>query len=439
MNLYLLFILAVLAADYLLGLTVDLANLRRLRTSIPEEFEDWYDEYKYRRSQEYLRDTTRFELIRSSIATPAVILFILFGGFAWVDEAARSAGWGVIGTGLLFAGILTLLSQVLNLPFRLYSTFVLEERYGFNRTGWATYVMDLLKQWLLLAVLGAPVLAALIWFFSTFDQAWLIAWAGLTALQLVLIYVAPVVILPLFNRFTPLEAGELRDAISRYADEQDIPLRGIFTMDGSRRSTKSNAYFTGFGRWRRIVLFDTLVEKHSVPELVSIFAHEVGHAKLHHIRRMLAVSVLSTGLMLFILSLFITHEGLYAAFGVSMEPLPDGRLPVYAGLVFFGFLYAPINLLLGIAVNLLSRRHEFEADAFAVRTAGDPGAMIQALKKLTVDNLTNLSPHPWKVFLEYSHPPVLERIAAIRRQAEAATGPGEGAPVHSPRPPPQCT
>ena len=417
MNGYLVAVLGLLIAEYLLQGGVDLLNIKGLRTTIPGEFEGWYDAEKYAKSQRYLVDGTRFDLLSSSIQLPVTILFILAGGFAWADRLARAAGWGVVGTGLLFAGVLLLLSQAFKLPFRLYETFVLEERYGFNRTTPATFAADLAKGLLLSALIGGPVFGGLVWFFSRAgDRAWLYSWLAVTAVQFLLIYIAPVFIMPLFNRFTPLADGELKEAIAGYARGQGVSLRGIFTMDGSKRSTRSNAYFTGFGRWRRIVLFDTLIEKHTVPELVSVLAHEVGHYKLRHIHRMLAAAILSTGLMFFILSLFISRPGLYAAFRLEMTPI-DGRPPVYAGLILFGFLYTPISLLLGLAQNWLSRRHEFQADAFATRTAGRPDAMIDALKKLSVDNLSNLTPHPMKVFLEYSHPPVLERIAAIRRTA----------------------
>jgi STE24 endopeptidase len=415
-NIYLCLILLLLLGEALLQIGIDVANLRHVRLSIPGEFEGWYDEEKYARSQAYLQDGARFDILQTAVKTPILVAFILLGGFAWADETARAMGGGVVGTGLVFGGILVLLSQALDLPFTLYSTFVIEEKYGFNKTKPATFAADLLKGLALLALLGGPVFAAVIWFFAHFTWAWLYSWIALTALQIILIYLAPVFIMPLFNKFVPLEDGDLRSAITDYAQRQGFHLKGIFTMDGSRRSTKSNAYFTGFGRWRRIVLFDTLVQKHSIHELVSIFAHEVGHYKLRHIRRMLVAAILSTGLMFYILSLFVARPGLYQAFGVPMQPVGDA-MPVYAGLVFFGFLYAPINRVLSLLLNALSRHHEYEADAFAVRTAGTPDAMIDALKKLSVDNLSDLTPHPWKVVLEYSHPPVLQRIAAIRHTA----------------------
>jgi STE24 endopeptidase len=232
-------------------------------------------------------------------------------------------------------------------------------------------------------------------------------------LQVLILLVAPTWIMPLFNRFTALEEGPLKEGIDAYASQQGFQLQGVYTMDGSRRSSRSNAFFTGLGRWRRVVLYDTLVASHDRDELVAVLAHEIGHNKLRHIPRMIAFSAVSTGVMFFVLSLFLSREGLYQAFGVSTGPV-GGSMPIYAGMVFFGLLYAPMNLLLSVVQNGLSRRHEFEADAFAVRTVAEPGAMVKALKRLAVDNLSNLTPHPLKVFVEYSHPPVLERIRAIR-------------------------
>ncbi len=420
MNTYLLIILILLVADAVLEFVVESLNLRHLQRELPAEFEGWYDDEKYRTSQDYLKINTRFGLLQTGILLPVMIGFILLGGFGWVDGLARSPGWGMIPTGLLFAGILMLLSRIIHLPFEIYDTFVIEERFGFNRTTVKTFVLDQLKGLALGAVIGGLVLAGILWFFATAGSyAWLYAWGALTVFQIVMLYIAPVVFLPMFNKFTPLEDGELRQAIEAYADQQRFKLSGIFKIDGSRRSTKSNAYFTGFGRWKRIALFDTLIEKHSIPELVSVLAHEVGHYRLGHIRKMMAVSILTTGLTFYILSLFITRPGLYEAFGVAYTPV-EGVPPLYAGLVFFGFLYAPIQTLLGIAGNVMSRKHEFEADAYAVDTAHAPDSMVDALKKLSVDNLSNLTPHPLKVFLEYSHPPVLERIRAIRGGTKTA-------------------
>ena len=414
MNTYLIVIISLLIISFLLDVVVDWLNVRAMNTQIPQEFDGFYDQEKYEKSQVYLRETTRYGMIKSCIVLPISIGFIVLGGFNWVDEVARSLGWGMIPTGLAFTGILILLTQLLSLPFSIYDTFVLEEKYGFNRTSPGTFMVDLIKGLVLTAAIGGPVLALLLWFFhATGPMGWLYSWGALLIIQLILLYVAPAYIMPLFNKFSPLDAGELKDSIQSYADKQGFSLEGIYTMDGSKRSSRSNAYFTGFGRMRRIVLFDTLIEKHSVAELVGVLAHEVGHYKLKHIHKGLVLSMLSTGLMLFFLSLVLRSTGLYEAFQVSTASIDD-VFPIYGGMVFFGYLYTPISLITGILFNLLSRKHEYEADAYAIETSGHREAFIEALKKLTVDNLGNLSPHPFKVWLEYSHPTVLQRIQAIR-------------------------
>ena len=408
MNAFLIIILVILIGDYVLGLVVDSLNVKHLKTDLPAAFSGYYDGEKYRKSQQYLKENTRFDLIIGSITTPAVILFILLGGFNWVDQWARSLAWGPIATGLVFVAILLFGSQILSLPFSIYSTFVIEEKYGFNKTTPKTFVLDLLKGWLLAVVIGAPVFSAILWFFGqTGTMAWVYCWVALTGIQIFLMFVAPVVIMPIFNKFVPLEEGELKKAIEDYAKKQGFKMKGVFSMDGSKRSTKSNAFFTGFGRFRRIVLFDTLISKHTTEELVSILAHEMGHYKKKHILKSIIISILSTGLMFYILSIFMNNVSLFAAFGMD-------HVSIYASLLFFGFLYAPIEMILSIFGNMLSRRHEYEADAWAVRTYHRPQSMIAALKKLSVDNLSNLTPHPLKVFLSYSHPPVLERIRAIQ-------------------------
>jgi STE24 endopeptidase len=411
MNGFLLIILAVLIGAYLLDLIVDTLNVRHVTTVLPEEFEGYYDADKYKKSQRYLRENTRFGIISDTVTTPVTIAFILFGGFNIVDQFARGFNLGSILTGLIFAGVLLLASQILSIPFSIYSTFVIEEKYGFNKTTPKIFILDILKSWLLIAVIGGIVLSVVLWFFEKAGPlAWLYCWFAVTLFQIFLMFIAPVVIMPIFNKFIPLEEGELKQAIEDYARSQEFKLKGIFTMDGSKRSTKTNAFFTGFGRFRRIVLFDTLVEKHTVKELVSILAHEMGHYKKKHILKSICISILSTGLMFGILSLFLKNRGLFAAFKMQ-------EISIYASLLFFGFLYSPIQMVLSIFGNMLSRRHEYDADEYAVKTYNASASMIAALKKLSVENLSNLTPHPLKVFLSYSHPPVLERIRAIRRMS----------------------
>jgi len=421
MNGYLLFILSVLLLGHLLDLTAALLNLRRLSPELPAEFVGVFDDGQYARSQAYTRATTRFGLIQSTASLALTVAFIVAGGFNYVDLAARSFGFSSIPTGLLFTGMLALLSAAAGLPFSVYSTFVLEQRFGFNTTTVATFILDGLKGLLLAVLLGGPLLAAILWFFGTSGaNAWLYCWMAAVAFVLVVQFLAPVVIMPLFNTFTPLAEGELKAAITGYAARQQFAIQGIYTMDGSKRSTRANAFFTGFGRFRRIVFFDTLTDKLAASEIVAVLAHEMGHYKLKHIPMMMALSILQMGLLFFILSLFLGNQGLFAAFGME-------HVSVYASLVFFGFLYSPISTLLAIGFNAFSRRNEYQADSYAARTlvsGGGGEALISGLKKLSVSNLSNLTPHPLHVALNSSHPPVLARIAALRRltPAVAATG-----------------
>lgn len=408
MNIYLIFILAILSGNYILNLIVELLNLKALKSKLPKEFEGYYDAAKYKKSQDYLKDNTRFKLFQSTILILIILGLIMSGGFNFVDILARSFNLGSILTGLIFMGILFFFFQIVELPFSIYHTFIIEEKYAFNRTKPKTFILDVLKGWLLTLVIGGIIFSLVFWFFmKTGSLAWVFCWLGVTIFEFFLIFVAPIVIMPLFNKFIPLEEGELKDAIENYALAQNFKLKGLFTMDSSKRSTKSNAFFTGFGKYRRIVLFDTLIKKHSIDELVSILAHEVGHYKKKHILKAMAISVFTNGLMFFILSFFIGNPEIFAAF--RME-----NISIYASLLFFSFFYTPINLFLSLGMSFLSRKHEYEADKYAVATYKRPEAFILALKKLSVDNLSNLTPHPLKVFISYSHPPVLERIKALK-------------------------
>ena len=407
MNGYLIFILAVICISYLLEALVSSLNVRSLDPALPVEFSDVFDEEKYAKSQEYTRSSTRFSLVENTIMTAATILFMLLGGFNWIDTIARSLDFGTIVTGLIFTGLLVLLSGIISLPFSIYSTFVIEERFGFNTTTVKTFILDIIKTLVLGIVIGGPFLAFILWFFETGGPlAWLYCWLVVVTFTVVLQFLAPVIIMPLFNKFIPLEEGELKQSITDYAGQQEFRMKGIYTMDGSKRSTKLNAFFTGFGRFRRIVFFDTLIEKLSVHEIVAVLSHEMGHYKRKHIFKMMGASILQTGIMFYILSLFINNEGLFAAF--KME-----HLSVYASLIFFGFLYSPISMFLGIVFNYFSRRHEYEADAYAAVSTKRPQDLVNGLKKLSVTNLSNLTPHPLHVFLNYSHPPVLARIQAL--------------------------
>lgn len=408
MNIYLIIILAAIAVDFILDLISNSLNLKVLTKKLPEEFSGVYDEETYAKSQEYTKVRTRFGFITGIFDLLLLLGFWFSGGFNWLDQIVRSWGFGELVTGLLFIGILMVAKSIISLPFSIYSTFVIEERFGFNKTTPKTFVLDLIKGLLLGAVIGIPLLAGILAFFMyTGELAWLYAWLAVTAFTLIMQYVAPTWIMPLFNKFTPLEEGELRTAIEEYTEKVNFPLQGLFVIDGSKRSSKSNAFFTGFGKNKRVALYDTLIENHTIPELVAVLAHEIGHYKKKHIIKGMVISILHTGVLFFLLSFFLSEKGLFDAF--YME-----QMSVYTGLIFFGMLYSPIEMILSIFMQMSSRKHEYEADEFAAKTTGKPGDMISTLKKLSKDNLSNLTPHPFYVFLNYSHPPVLERIKAIR-------------------------
>jgi len=408
MNAYLLLIIFIIVFFYLLELVTELLNLSRINNDIPSEFASYYDAEKYQKSQAYLKATTQFSIVQSTVSLVITLLFIFLGGFNTLDLWVRSFSFAPLITGLFYMGTLGFCLQFFTIPFSYYSTFVIEERFGFNKSTKALFFIDIFKTTVLSVVILAPILGFVLWFFERFDSsAWLVVWAGLTGFQLLLAYIAPTFIMPFFNKFEPLKDKELEAKVMAYAQKENFSLKGLYQMDGSKRSSKSNAFFTGFGANKRIVLFDTLIEKHSHEELLVILAHEMGHYKKKHIQQAIILSILTSGLMLYVLSLFLNSEPLFEAF--SME-----HVSVYASLIFFGLLFAPVEFVLSLVMHVLSRKNEFEADAYAIKTTGLTDAFITALKKLSVDNLSNLTPHRLKVFLEYSHPPILDRIKAIR-------------------------
>ena len=407
MNLWLIFILAVIIIHYALDTIVSVVNIKALSPHLPEEFSDSYDENRYGESQNYTKATTKLSILENTFSTVITVIFLVGGGFNLIDLFARSFEFGSIVTGLIFTGCLIFLSFVLSLPFNLYSTFRVEERFGFNRTTVAVYITDTLKGLLLAIAIGSPVLGGILWFFENGGAyAWLYCWAGVALFGIILQFLAPILIMPLFNKFTPLEDGLLKEKILAYAEQEQFAIKGIFTMDGSKRSAKLNAFFTGVGKFRKIVFFDTLLEKLGDDEIVAVLAHEMGHFKKKHILKMMVSSLLQTGLMFFLLSLFIENSGLFQAFGMD-------HLSIYASLIFFAFLYSPLSTLISIFTNYLSRIHEFEADRYAAQTTGKPEMLVQGLKKLSSENLSNLTPHPLMVAFSYSHPPVLARIKPL--------------------------
>ncbi|HCR48206.1 MAG TPA: peptidase M48 [Bacteroidetes bacterium] len=404
------FILVAVLIAHVIDTLAEWLNMRAADTVLPPALVHLYDEEAYEKAQTYLKSNTRFGMFKRVLDLVALLLFWFLGGFGWLDVVARSFGWGEIATGLLFVGGLVLLNGVMGLPFGWYHTFVIEERFGFNKTTPKTFWMDRIKALVLGLLIGVPVLVLVLWLLGKMgESAWLYVWGAITLISLALQYIAPTWIMPFFNTFKPLQANDpLRQAVLSYAHNVSFPLTNILVMDGSRRSSKANAFFTGFGKNRRIALFDTLIADHTIPELTAIVAHEVGHYKHRHLLKGMITGILQTGAYLFVLSLCIKLPGLYAAFGLEQQS-------VYAGLVFFGLLFSPIEFLLGMLSNYFSRKHEFEADAYALETAPEPEALGEALKKMSVKHLTNLNPHPLFVFLNHSHPPLLQRLAAMER------------------------
>ena len=409
MNFIAVIILITLSIDFVLHFAADYLNLKGLRSDLPDAFIGVYDQDRYRKSQEYLRVNTRFGWITGTFNVVVVLVFWFSGGFNLLDNWVRAFGYGPIPAGLIYIGMLMLLRTILFLPFNIYDTFVIEERFGFNKTTLKTFVLDLFKMLGLSVLLGGIVLSGVLAFFQyAGDNAWWYCWIGVSLFMLAMQYIAPTWIMPLFNKYKPLEDGELRDAIFSYAGKIQFSLNNVFVMDGSKRSAKSNAYFTGFGKHKRIVLFDTLIEKHSVPELVGVLAHEMGHFKKKHILKMTIMGIGQMGLMFFLLSFFISYGKLFDAFYLDQPS-------IYAGLIFFGMLYAPLDFFIGFFAQMISRKNEYAADRFAAETTKDPASMIHALKKLSAHNLSNLTPHPFYVLLNYSHPPILERIRTLEK------------------------
>lgn len=409
MNLYAAVIVITLIAEYVLNIVSDVLNLKMLRTDLPEAFKGHHSPESYKKSQEYLRVNTRFGWITSSFSLVLILVFWFFEGFNLLDQAIRHFNLGPVTSGVLFIGTLVVVKSLISLPFTIYDTFVIEESFGFNKTTVKTFVTDMIKGIILSLLIGVPLLAAILLFFEHMGPyAWLTCWITVVVFMLIMQFLVPTVIMPLFNKFEPIEEGELKKALMDYAASIKFPLTHVFRMDGSKRSSKSNAFFTGFGNSKRIVLFDTLIEQHTVPELVGVLAHEMGHFKLNHIKKTLAIGIVQSGVVFFILSLCLSRQGLFDAF--YME-----HMSVYAGLVFFGMLFTPIDFFTNILMNMYSRKNEYEADRFAVTTTKDNRSLKDALIKLSVNNLGNLFPHPFNVLLNYSHPPLIERIERIEK------------------------
>jgi len=409
------FIICVLVGYQLLDTIALVLNLRSLKEEVPAEFAGIYDQSEYRRSQQYSRAKAHLEMISSTVMLAALLLFWGLNGFERLDLWLRGLGWHPFWTGILYVAALAAARELLELPIELYRTFVVETRFGFNRTSWQTFLLDHLKNWAIAGVILFGFLALVLGLLQSFGiQIWPVAWLITAGISILLTYLAPTVILPLFFKFQPLPPGELRDAVTGYCQRLNFPLRDLLVIDGSRRSSKANAFFTGFGKNKRVALYDTLINHHPVPELVAVLAHEVGHYKKQHVLQQFILAQVSLFLAFLLASFCITWPALFAAFGVT-------HISYYAGLVLFSLLIQPLGILFGIATYAWSRHHEYEADRFAAETTGDSSPLEEALIRLSKDTLHNLTPHPLLVGLRFTHPPVPDRVRALRALSIPAT------------------
>ena len=408
-NLYYYIIVIAIIIEYLFSSISSILDIKNITPTIPSDFKKAYDQEKYILSQDYLKARTKFGLFSSTFSLILIMIVIHSDIFGLLDQFVRGQSDSYILQGLLFIGIIYFFQDIVSLPFSIYHTFVIEERFGFNKTTLNLFIIDKIKGYAIFIVLGSIVIIPILYFFHVYgDIGWLIAWSILTAFMIAVQPLFVHVIAPMFNKFTPLEEGELRSAIEKYTKKVNFPLARIDIMDGSKRSAHSNAYFTGFGKSRRIAIFDTLVEKHSTNEIVSVVAHEVGHYKLKHVLQGTILGIIETGIMLFAFNLIMNDISLFQVFGV-------GQLSVHAGIVFFSMLYAPVSMFTSIVTTAISRKNEYEADKYSYDTTNDREALVSMLIGLSANNLSHLTPHPLKVFLSYSHPPVVDRIKAVNQ------------------------
>lgn len=401
-------LIAILVISFIIDQFLDYLNSKHFNDPLPVELQDVFDEKEYKKSQQYKGERYRFSILSASVSLVATLLFFFLDGFAYVDGLARSTSTNEIIIALIFFGIIMIASDILSTPFNYYSTFVIEEKYGFNKTTRTTFFLDKLKGWIMGALIGGILLGAIIWFYqSTGAYFWLYAWGIIVVFTVFMNLFYARLIVPLFNKQMPLEESSLRSEIEKYASKVGFTLDKIFVIDGSKRSTKANAHFSGFGSEKRVTLYDTLIKDLNETEIVAVLAHEVGHYKRHHIIINLFAAIITTGFTLWLLSLFIGNPLLSEALNVSNPSF-------HIGVVAFGVLYAPISGITGLLMKYLSRKFEYQADDYAKTTYAAP-PLISGLKKLSKNSLSNLTPHPLYVFAHYSHPTLLQRFRNLKK------------------------
>lgn len=396
-------IIVIVLADFLFGIWLQILSIRASKNPIPACLAGLYDEKEYARQQSYFRVNHKMAFITSSLSTLITLAFFAFGGFAWLDAVAKPFSENMILQALCFFGILYVVTFLISLPFSIYDTFVIQEKYGFNKSTPKIFAGDTVKSFFLVALLNGGLLAMAVWVYSLNPQwFWLIAWGAFAVIQLLLQYCFSELIVPLFNKQKPLEEGELRSAIEAFATKVGFELENIYVMDASKRSTTANAYFTGFGKKKRVVLFDTLVEQLTTDEIVGVLAHEIGHYKHGHLIKDILTSLISTLVSFWLFSLVIDNASFASAAGCT-EPT------FWVNLTVFSLLLSPVELILGILSNIISRRHERQADIFAKENGCGP-AEASGLKKISSQALSNLTPHPLVVFVKHSHPTLADRV-----------------------------
>ena len=400
-------IIAILVIQFIIEQGLEYLNAQRYGDTIPKELEDVFDKEEYIKSGEYKRANYRFGWITGIFSTGLTLLFLIFGGFEWVDNIARGLYGDPIPMALIFFGIILIGNDIITTPFSYYHTFVIEEKFGFNKSTKKLFWLDKVKGWSMMMIFGGGILSLIIWFFQwAGTNFWIYAWAMISMVSLFINLFYSKLIVPIFNKQTPLKDGSLKNKIEDYAYRVGFAVKNIFVIDGSKRSTKANAYFSGFGKEKRITLYDTLINDLEEDEIVAVLAHEVGHYKRRHVIFNLVASITLTGLTLFILSIFINNPEVSLAIGVSQPSF-------HAALIGFGILYSPISEITGLIMNMMSRTFEYQADDFARKTYSSP-PLVSALKNLSKNSLSNLTPHPAYVFMYYSHPPLIARIRNLK-------------------------
>ena len=404
---WLYLIIGLVIFNYLFSTVLDFINSKNWKTEVPPVMKDFYDEDKYLKAKNYSKEKGKVSLISNTLSTLITLFFLIFEGYGWLDNFI-SLYYDIpfLKSGIFFL-VLFILSDFISIPFSCYNTFVIEEKYGFNKTTVKTFVLDKIKGYLLTLIIGGILLFGVIYIVSLLENSfWFWLWLSLSFIMLLVNMFYADLIVPIFNKLTPLEAGSLREKIESYTKKVGYSLKNIYIIDGSKRSTKANAFFSGLGPRKTIALYDTLVEKHTEEELVAVLAHEVGHYKKKHVFTSLFLTIFQLGLMCFLLETCLKV-------GEISQALGGKEMVFHLGLVAFGILYSPIGTILSILMNINSRKNEFEADHYA-KTTYNGAALELALKKLSVDSLSNLYPHPLYTFIHYSHPPLLKRLSTLK-------------------------